>query len=428
MNNVVHTAPATDRDAHRWVVFSAISMIYFFVYFHRVSTSVIVPDLLEAFDTSAVALGFMSSIYFYLYAAMQPVVGYLSDRLGPRRVICHWSLVAAAGCFLFGLAPGIGWAAAGRALIGIGVAGVYVPAIKAFSQWFKKGEFATMIGLLMSIGNLGAVVATTPLAWAAGSWGWRATFFLVGGITLVLAFAILLFTRDYASPSPSVAARPDMASPGNPKPRPQFIQVLASGQFWVIAVIFFGTYGTLVALQGLWATPFLMAAFDIDRLLASKLNMLIPVGVIVGAPLFGWLPQRFYFDKRNILIAILGVYAATWGAIIFISTPLGVGGVSIVLLVMGLVAGGFISLTWGVVRDNTPEDVMGLTSGLLNPAPFFGVAVFQVLTSAILDTGGDQATGILDFKNAFYVCLLASVICLGLSFFIRKTNGSATAD
>ena len=422
------TEPATSQDPHRWLVFSAISMVYFFVYFHRVSTSVIVSDLLEAFDTSVTALGFMSSIYFYLYAAMQPVVGYLSDRFGPRRVICYWSLMAAAGCFLFGLAPGIGWASAGRALIGIGVAGVYVPAMKAFSQWFRKEDFATMIGLLMSIGNLGAVVATTPLAWAAGSWGWRVTFFLIGGITVALAFAILLFTRDYQPSSATIPSVPAVDPEGNQGSRSKIIQVLASGQFWIIAMIFFGIYGTLVTLQGLWATPFLMSAFDIDRLFASKINMLIPVGVIMGAPLFGWLPKRFSMDKRNILIAILVVYTMTWGGIIFFFTPLGIGGVSFMLLVMGLVAGGFISLTWGVVRDITPDDVMGLTSGMLNPAPFLGVAVFQVLTSAILDAGGRKQYGVFDFQNAFYACLLVSVICLGLSLLIRRTKVPASAN
>ncbi|MBW2722290.1 MAG: hypothetical protein JRC67_08740, partial [Deltaproteobacteria bacterium] len=77
MNN--HT-PYPDRDPHRWMVFFVISVVYFFVYFHRVSTSVIVADLLEAFHTNATALGFMSSLYFYLYAFEQPLVGYLSDR------------------------------------------------------------------------------------------------------------------------------------------------------------------------------------------------------------------------------------------------------------------------------------------------------------------------------------------------------------
>ena len=117
-------APYAYRDPHRWMVFSVICLVYFLVYFHRVSTSVIVPDLLEAFHTNATALGFMSSMYFYLYAFEQPIVGYLSDRIGPRRVIGYWSIAAAAGCFLFGMAPSIGWASVGRALIGLGVGGV----------------------------------------------------------------------------------------------------------------------------------------------------------------------------------------------------------------------------------------------------------------------------------------------------------------
>ncbi|MBW2556430.1 MAG: MFS transporter [Deltaproteobacteria bacterium] len=77
--------PNTYGDPHRWMVFSVICVVYFFVYFHRVSTSVIVTDLLDAFHTHATALGLMSSMYFYLYAFEQPLVGYLSDRLGPRR-------------------------------------------------------------------------------------------------------------------------------------------------------------------------------------------------------------------------------------------------------------------------------------------------------------------------------------------------------
>ncbi len=186
-----------ERNSHRWVVFSIICLIYFFVYFHRVSTSVIAADILKAFDTNATALGFMSSMYFYLYALEQPFVGYFTDKLGARRVMAYCTLVAAAGCFLFALAPGIGWASAGRALIGIGVGGVYVPAIKAFSQWFRNNEFATMMGLLAVVGNLGAIIATAPLAWAASEWGWRGSFNFIGVVSLVLALAALFLMKDF---------------------------------------------------------------------------------------------------------------------------------------------------------------------------------------------------------------------------------------
>ncbi len=414
-------SPYSYRDPHRWMVFSVICVVYFFVYFHRVSTSVIVSDLLEALHTNATALGFMSSMYFYLYAFEQPLVGYLSDRLGPRRVIGYWSVAAAAGCFLFGLAPNIGWASVGRALIGLGVGGVYVPAVKAFSLWFRKEEFATMIGLLMSMGNFGAVIATTPLAWAASSVGWRPTFFLIGGITLGLAFVTLLLTRDHAGISEPVQMNPAATSGDNPGLKAKAFQVLGSGQFWIVGMIFFGIYGTLITLQGLWATPFLMTVLGIERIFASKLNMLIPVGVIIGAPFFGWLTDRFSLNKGNSLIAILTIYTLTWVGIIFFFSPLRIIGLSLVLLVMGMATGGFISILWGIVQETTPLEILGLTSGMLNPAPFLGVAAFQVLTGAILDQAGrvGDLYATSGFRNAFLACLLGILVCFVLSFWLR---------
>ena len=409
------------------MIFGMVSLVYFLVYFHRVSTSVIADDLRAAFDTNATVLGFMSSMYFYIYALEQPLVGYLSDRMGPRRVIGYWTLIAAAGCLLFGAAPGIVWATAGRAMIGFGVGGVYVPALKAISLWFRKGEFASMVGILMAVGNFGAVIATTPLAWAAGLWGWRATFYVIGALSVLLGLATLGLTKDYREP--------DAAGPGNDRQadrQSSSLRILANGQFWIIASVFFVIYGTLITLQGLWATPYLMAALSIDRLMASQLNMLIPVGVIIGAPLFGWLPDRFGIDKRRVLIGILVVYVITWIGITYFTEVAGAAGVALVLLAMGGAGGAFISTLWGIIRLVVPPARLGLFSGILNPAPFLGVAAFQVLTGAILDR---SATGTIPyslsgFHDAFVLCLACASICLALSFFIRaparEDSGTAT--
>lgn len=411
------------------MVFFVISLVYFFVYFHRVSTSVIVSDLLDAFHTNATALGLMSSMYFYIYAFEQPIVGHLSDRLGPRRVIGYWSVVAAAGCFLFGMSPNIGWASVGRALIGLGVGGVYVPAVKAISLWFRKKEFTTMIGLLMSVGNFGAVIATTPLAWTAAIWGWRKTFFLIGGITLGLAFFTLLLTRDYGHPSEPNQVN-SASTPGSSiGSRSKVGQVLSSAWFWILAIVFFGIYGTFVTLQGLWATPFLMTVLGIERIFASKLNMLIPVGVIIGAPFFGWLTDWSSLNKRNTLIVILTLYSLTWIGIIFFYSNLGITGISLMLLLMGIAGGGFISTLWGIVQETVPSDILGLISGMLNPAPFLGVAAFQVLTGAILDQSirvGDLYP-LSGFRNAFLICLFGNVICLVLSFFLPRSKRTETS-
>jgi MFS family permease len=149
------------------------------------------------------------------------------------------------------------------------------------------------------------------------------------------------------------------------------------------------------------------------------------VGVIIGAPFFGWLTDRFSFNKRNTLTAILTVYTLTWVGIIFFFTQLGTAGLSLVLLVMGIATGGFISTLWGIVQEITPLEILGLTSGMLNPAPFFGVAIFQVLTGAILDRAGrvGDLYPLSGFRNAFLVCLFGIVICLALSFCLRRSKG-----
>jgi MFS family permease len=424
----MHRPAATAyRDPHRWVVFLVISLIYFFVYFHRVSTSVIAADLLTEFDTTATALGFMSSMYFYIYAFNQPLVGYLADRFGARRVIACWTLTAAAGCFLFGLAPSIGWAALGRALIGFGVGGVYVPTVKALSQWFGEKAFATMVGLLMSVGNFGAVVATTPLAWAAANWGWRPTFFLIGGVTLAMAILMLSITREPPAATPPVRQDTAASTPPPADLKGNLAAILASFQFWLMAVIFFGIYGTALTLQGLWATPFLMTVLEIQRMLASKINMLIPIGVIVGAPFFGWLPDRIGLNKKHVLIGLSAVYCACWAAILGATGGLGVIGYGLVFLIMGTMIGGFISTTWAIVRETTPAHRLGLTSGVLNPAPFLGVAVFQLVTGAILDrthpvNGLYPLSG---FRSAFAICLAGALVCLVLMLFIRSRRDAA---
>jgi sugar phosphate permease len=418
------TSPPAADGAQRWIVFGVICLVYFLVYFHRVSTSVIVTDLLAAFNTNATALSFMSSMYFYLYAFEQPVVGYLADRFGPRRVIGWWSMIAAAGCFIFAAAPNIAVAAIGRGLIGIGVGGVYVPALKALALWFRQKEFAGMLGVLMSVGNVGAVIATTPLAWAAATWGWRSSFVLIGVVTLALAVITLLKTRDHAGSTPAPVLGADKSAPARGGLRVDVTQVLASGQFWISAVLFFGCYGTLLTLQGLWATPFLMTALEIGRLQASKLNMLIPIGVIIGSPLLGWLSDRFALNKRRLQVAILSGYAITWFGMIFFPTVLGAIGLGTLQLIMGALAGGFVTIAWAIVRENTPARLMGLTSGLLNPSPFLGVAVFQVLTGTILDQAGivGGLYPLEGFRNAFLTCLAANIVCLGLSLVMLKSD------
>ena len=413
-------------DPHRWIVFATFAAVYFFVYFHRVSTSVVAQDLIVAFRTNATALGLMSSMYFYAYALEQPLVGYLADRLGPRRVVGFWSLVAALGCTLFGLAPTITWASIGRGLIGFGVGGVYVPTLKALSQWFRQKEFTTMTGLLMAVGNMGAIVATTPLALSSKAYGWRMSFFLIALITLSLAFIALLFTRDYNPADRQIEDHAENSAENSQTFRKQIRMVLKSSKFWVIFVIFFGTYGIFVTLQGLWATPYLMSVLHVDRLHASQLNMLLPIGFMLGAPLIGWIADRIRAQKRHLFIGLLAAVACFWLILSLRAQALSARQLMVLFVAMGAITGGWVSILWALVRESTSAAIMGFISGVMNPSPFLGVAFFQILTGAVLDHVGriNGAYPPEAFQMAFWVCTLTVAVCLILSFILLVSRAS----
>jgi len=417
---------AEKTQSHPWVVFGVIAGCYLFVYFHRVSTSVIAPDLLEAFHANATSLGFMSSMYFYLYALEQPMVGYLSDRLGPRRVVAYWSLLAGAATILFGLAPSIGWASVWRAVIGLGVGGVYVPALKAFSQWFNVREFSTMTGLLLAVGNLGAIVATTPLAWMARTWGWRNAFFVIGAATFALAVAVLILIKDFSPSETPSNARPETLATANSRKVPSAIRVLLSVRFWVLAILFAGFFGAFLAFQGLWATPYLVSVYAMDQIRASSLNMLVPIGFMAGAPVFGRLADRLFQDKASMLITTLALESAIWSVLTFGWRVTGPSAMGVTLFFMGALAGGFATALWALVNETTSREILGTVSGLLNTAPFLGVAGMQVMTGYLLDRSG-QVKGAYPpeaFQSAFLACLIVIIGCLILCIGFKKALSS----
>ena len=87
----------------RWLIFIVLALAYFFVYFHRLSLSVVANDLIKDFKTTASVIGLLGSIYFYCYAFMQFPAGLLSDSLGPRKSVTFFLLIASAGSILFGV-------------------------------------------------------------------------------------------------------------------------------------------------------------------------------------------------------------------------------------------------------------------------------------------------------------------------------------
>src|SRR6185295_10766559 len=154
------------------MVFCPFAAGYFLSFFFRNVNAVISRDLAREFALSSSDLGLLTSLYLLAFAAIQLPLGVALDRYGPRRVVAALLCVAAAGALVFALSVNFTLLAAGRALIGLGVSGGLMGAIKAFTLWFPLNRLSLLNGLYLAAGGVGGLSATAPAQALLGPLGW----------------------------------------------------------------------------------------------------------------------------------------------------------------------------------------------------------------------------------------------------------------
>src|SRR5437660_3535862 len=143
-------------------VFLPFTAAFFLSYLFRTINALISSELSSDLALDAADLGFLTSVYFLTFAALQLPVGIWLDRYGPRRVEGALLVFAAAGAMLFSLSKGFAALVLGRALIGLGVAAAFTGGLKAIVLWFPKDRVGAMNGWMVVLGALGALSATSP--------------------------------------------------------------------------------------------------------------------------------------------------------------------------------------------------------------------------------------------------------------------------
>ncbi len=167
----------------RRIVFGLALASYVLSFFHRTAPAAIASELTRTFSISGAVLGTLAATYFYVYTLLQVPVGVLADTLGPRKLLTGGAAIAAIGSLLFALAPVWEIAAVGRTLVGVGVAVAFIAILKVSAMWFAPERFATVTGVTMFVGNLGAVAAGAPLAWVVTQTSWRGVFVALAALS-----------------------------------------------------------------------------------------------------------------------------------------------------------------------------------------------------------------------------------------------------
>lgn len=398
--------------SNKWSIFAILSGIYFFVYFHRTSPAVMANDLMLEFSVSALAIGILSSLYFYPYATLQIPVGILSDVKGAKKVVVSFTSLTLFGILLFTIAPTFEFAIFARLLIGIGVSGVYIPTVKIASQWFKANEFATAMGVLFAIGNLGAIFSSYPLAVSIERVGWRFSFVVIGFITALLLLLCILFVKDTP-----VGSRKETLQKGD-------FRLLFNATLWLLATSAMLRYGVVMGFQGLWGGPFLVDVANLSKSAAGTVLMLFAIGAIFGAPLLGRISDSTGLRKTLMIFSSLG-FTIFWLPLTLFPEKLNTPQLCVISFMLGFFSSaGPIAYT--IVKEQFPLRMTALATSFMNVFPFVGAGLFQIVMGYLMDSVGKigDKYPVEAYKLSFEFCLVASVVSVILLLFVKERESS----
>ena len=422
---------------HRWLIFWILSLGYLLVFFHRLCPAVVAVDMMRDLHASGALIGLLGSAYFYPYALMQIPTGLLADSWGPRRTISLFLIIACAGSILLGMAASPFWAVTGRVLVGLGVSTLFICTLKVLSQWFHAREFASMTGLFMAMGGLGSLAAAGPLAFLSSRIGWRPSFLLVGGLTLLVALLIWLFVRD----KPVDGQESNDESHYEPAYPPGSLlkgiqAVLSEPAFWPFAIWFFFNSAIYFSFVGLWGGPYLMHVYGISTADAGKMLSLSAIGLIVGSPLVSYLSNRVFRRRKPVLVLSSIIALCLTAALTFATARLSHSALFLICFGLGATTGASVVIAFTAVKELFPLRIAGTATGLVNLFPFAGGGVFQPLLGLLLErngrvSGNFTAAGYSEAFSLLFLCGTLACIC---SLFFRETfvhhpaeKGSTTA-
>ncbi|XP_049764406.1 sialin-like [Schistocerca cancellata] len=215
------------------------------------------PDYGPRYNWSQSVQGHLLSAYFYGSVASHIPGGMLAEVVGARLVVGVTTLVGAVLTLLCPLAAdaGVGWLIAARVLIGI-CGGPLYPSLHALvAQWGPPEEKAKFVWSLLG-GTFGTVVTWPICSAIIEALGWKASFYILGGIAGV--WSILWFVTVYDSPSRHPRISPhelnyittSIAGTVSPEKRVlPFWSVITSCPFLALVALHFGSLGGLFFLM-----------------------------------------------------------------------------------------------------------------------------------------------------------------------------------
>lgn len=388
----IDPAPGSIR---RWAIFVVGSVNFVLSMFYRVSTAVISSALVNDFGFTSAQLSDLSAVFFYAFALAQLPIGLALDRLGPRITLGILSIAAIGGGLTFALGATPAQLLAGRALLGVGMAGNLMVVMTLFAAWFPVDRFAFLSGTVVAIGVLGNLLAATPLTLLSMKFGWRTSFIIISAINAVVVLVFLAVMKDRPKGHAPVPMQPGSLFSG-------LGRLLRMYSYWAISLSNFVRYGFFAALQSLWAAPFLIYGLGLGEISASNAIFFMGLGYMIGLPLSGSLSDQVLRSRKKVVLSTMIVFCLLTLTLIWWTSGTSLWIILCTFFAIGLTASPG-QILYAHMKELLPASMIAQAMTAVNLFTTLGAGVMTHLLS--LAAGSDPAglAGSEAFCSLWYV-------------------------
>lgn len=380
----------------KWLILTITAMFFLFEFVTRIEPSLANSEIAARFQLNNAQFGTLASIFFWIYAPMQLIVGLLLDRFGARRLIPPAILVCASGVILFATAGNAYIAGIGRFATGLGASFAFVGSLYVVNHWFGAGRFAVLSGVVNAVGMLGTAIGAVALTSLIATSGWQNVFWATGIAGLVLFVIALLFMRDPPEHVPASKKTTSFITP--------VLVAVRDRHIWLIAIIGTLYYMPINVFGGLWGNAELTKDHGLSSVHAETAVSMIFWGLAAGSIAAGWLSDHLGHRKWIIVIGAF-LTAVSFAAAVYLPTS-SLALLSVLLFLSGFLGGGQM-LTFSIAKERHAAAYSGTIIAFVNMIGIGGALIFQPLVGALVDwNNGDFAWAMLTMP----ACLLAAAL------------------
>jgi MFS family permease len=389
-----------DRKAAAWV-FLAFAAAYFCATLVRAITATLSPVLSLDFSLKASDLGLLAGGYFFGFAAMQLPLGRWLDRYGPKRVILYFLSFAVLGCVAFSMASSFAWLLAARVLVGMGVSACLMAALTGFRRWLDGPSLMRANSWMLMTGSFGMLASTLPVQWLMPITGWRPLFWLLA-ILFLLSMAVIAWIVPPAPVAP-VTASPEV-DPASYSP------IWRSRYFQTMSPLAFFNYGGMVAIQTLWAGPWMLKVAGYTPLESATGLFYLNACMLVAFWGWGMLAPRLI--RRGWSVERLITWGVPLSLLALAVNIAGASGTGWVGWAVFFVTSSVLGLAQPAIGMAFNPSLVGRALSAYNLMIFAGVFVVQwgigLLIEAFKTAGLSEVASFQAAMGVFLCCALAS--------------------